>query len=42
MMTIGMIMFLVYHNPITLLSEIVGILIGFLGVRFYKKYKKKK
>ena len=42
MMTIGMIMFFVYYNPFLLLSEIVGILIGFLGVRFYKKYKKKK
>jgi len=36
-MTIGMINLLVYYNPFTLLSEIVGILIGFLGVRFYKK-----
>ena len=42
MITIGMINLLVYYNPFTLLSEIVGILIGFLGVRFYKKYKKKK
>jgi len=42
MMTIGMINLLVYYNPFTLLSEIVGIIIGFLGVRFYKKYKKKK
>lgn len=42
MMTIGMIFFLVYYNPYPLLSTIVGILIGFLGVRFYKKYKKKK
>ncbi len=42
MMTIGMINLLVYYNPFTLLSGIVGILIGFLGVRFYKKYKKKK
>ena len=42
MMTIGMINLLVYYNPFTLLSEIVGILIGFLGFRFYKKYKKKK
>ncbi len=42
MMTIGMINLLVYYNPFTLLSEIVGLLIGFLGVRFYKKYKKKK
>jgi len=42
MMTIGMIMFFVYYNPFLLLSEIVGILIGFLGVRFYRKYKKKK
>jgi len=42
MMTIGMIIFLVYYNPFPLLSEIVGILIGFLGVRFYRKYKKKK
>ena len=42
MMTIGMIMFFVYHNPFLLLSEIVGILIGFLDVRFYRKYKKKK
>ena len=42
MMTIGMILFLVYYNPFFLLSEIVGILIGILGFRFYKKYKKKK
>ncbi len=42
MITIGMIFFLVYYNPFPLLSGIVGILIGFLGVRFYKKYKKKK
>jgi len=42
MMTIGMINLLVYYNPYHLLSTIVGILIGFLGVRFYKKYKKKK
>jgi len=42
MMTIGMINLLVYYNPFTLLSQIVGVLIGFLGVRFYKKYKKKK
>jgi len=42
MMIIGMIFFLVYHNPFPLLSEIVGILIGILGFRFYKKYKKKK
>ncbi len=42
MITIGMINLLVYYNPFHLLSTIVGILIGFLGVRFYKKYKKKK
>jgi len=42
MMIIGIINLLVYYNPFTLLSEIVGIIIGFLGVRFYKKYKKKK
>jgi len=42
MITIGMINLLVYYNPFHLLSTIVGILIGFLGARFYKKYKKKK
>ena len=42
MMTIGMISLFVYHNIFPLLSEIVGLLIGILGVRFYKKYKKKK
>ena len=42
MMTIGMIFFFVYYNPFPLLSAIVGILIGLLGVRFYNKYKKKK
>jgi len=42
MMTIGMIFLLVYYNIFPLLSEIVGILIGILGFRFYKKYKKKK
>ncbi len=41
-MTIGMIFLFVYYNPFPLLSEIVGILIGFLGIRFYKKCKKKK
>ncbi|MHA1191005.1 MAG: hypothetical protein ACTSP9_01760 [Promethearchaeota archaeon] len=42
MMTIGMIFFFVYINPFPLLSVTVGILIGLLGVRFSKKYKKKK
>ena len=42
MITIGMINLLVYYNPFPLLAQIIGILIGFLGVRFYKKYKNKK
>ena len=42
MMTIDLIFYFNYYNPFPLLSLIVGILIGLLGVRFYKKYKKKK
>ena len=42
LITIGIIFLLVYHNPTLLLSSLIGILIGFLGVRFYKKYRKKK
>ena len=42
MITIGMINLLVYYKPFPLISTIVGILIGILGFRFYKKYKKKK
>ncbi len=38
---LGLIALFVFYNPIPLLTSLVGIFIGFLSVKFYRKYKKK-
>lgn len=38
---LGLITLFVFYNPIPLLTSLVGIFIGFLSVKFYRKYKKK-
>ncbi|MFX1496956.1 MAG: hypothetical protein ACFFBH_05495 [Promethearchaeota archaeon] len=40
--TIGLIELFVYYNGFLLLGIVLGIIIGFIGMRIYRKYKRDK